>query len=67
MLRWPVLQCGFLEVMVKKILVVDDEVDLIRLLKYNLEKEGYETLSASDVAVIRESTRFTDKPPTALK
>ncbi|UXP32577.1 response regulator transcription factor [Reichenbachiella agarivorans] len=26
----------------KKILVVDDEVDILDLLKYNLEKEGYE-------------------------
>ena len=26
--------------MVKKILIVEDESDLIKLLKYNLEKEG---------------------------
>ncbi|MEA1968188.1 MAG: response regulator transcription factor [Thermodesulfobacteriota bacterium] len=29
-----------------KILIVDDEEDIIELVKYNLEKEGYETLSA---------------------
>ncbi|MEJ6750754.1 MAG: DNA-binding response regulator, partial [Bacteroidia bacterium] len=27
--------------MVKKILIVDDEQDIVELLKYNLEKEGY--------------------------
>jgi len=26
----------------KKILVVDDEIDILDLLKYNLEKEGYQ-------------------------
>ncbi|HEX8549830.1 MAG TPA: response regulator transcription factor [Cytophagaceae bacterium] len=31
-----------------KILVVDDEVDIIDLLKYNLEKEGYEVISCSN-------------------
>jgi two-component system, OmpR family, alkaline phosphatase synthesis response regulator PhoP len=34
--------------MPKRILVVDDEADIIRLLKYNLEKEGFEVLTASD-------------------
>lgn len=31
-----------------KILVVDDEEDIISLLKYNLQKEGYDVISASD-------------------
>lgn len=31
-----------------KILIVDDEPDILDLLKYNLEKEGYEILTASD-------------------
>ena len=31
-----------------RILVVEDEKDLSRLLKYNLEKEGYEVLVAAD-------------------
>lgn len=30
----------------KKILVVDDEEDILELLKYNLEKQGYEVLQA---------------------
>lgn len=30
------------------ILIVEDEVDLVTLLKYNLEKEGFRTLTASD-------------------
>jgi two-component system phosphate regulon response regulator PhoB len=30
------------------ILIVEDEVDLVTLLKYNLEKEGFRTLSAND-------------------
>lgn len=31
-----------------KILVVDDEADIVELLKYNLEKEGYEVKTASN-------------------
>lgn len=33
-----------------KILIVDDEKDILDLLEYNLEKEGYEVLKASDGA-----------------
>ena len=32
----------------KKILVVDDEPDIIEILKYNLEKEGFEMFSANN-------------------
>lgn len=32
--------------MKNKILIVDDEKDIVEMLKYNLEKEGYEVLSA---------------------
>ena len=32
----------------KKILVVDDEKDILELLKYNLEKEGYEVSTANN-------------------
>ncbi len=32
----------------KRILVVDDEKDILDLLKYNLEKEGYEVLTANN-------------------
>jgi two-component system, OmpR family, alkaline phosphatase synthesis response regulator PhoP len=34
--------------MVSTILVVDDEKDILELLKYNLEKEGYRVLTAQD-------------------
>lgn len=34
--------------MPKKILVVDDEKDIVDLLKYNLTKEGYQVISASN-------------------
>lgn len=34
--------------MIKKILVVDDEEDIVDLIRYNLEKEGYSVASASD-------------------
>jgi two-component system alkaline phosphatase synthesis response regulator PhoP len=32
----------------KKILIVDDESDILDLLEYNLEKEGYEVIKAMD-------------------
>ena len=31
-----------------KILIVDDEADILELLEYNLEKEGYQVLTATD-------------------
>ena len=34
--------------MSKTILLVDDEKDILELLKFNLEKEGYKTISAMD-------------------
>lgn len=34
--------------MAVRILVVDDEADIVRMLKYNLEKEGYDVLTASN-------------------
>lgn len=34
--------------MKEKILIVEDEKDLARLLQYNLEKEGYQVVSAND-------------------
>ena len=34
--------------MAKKILIVDDEKDIIDLLKFNLKNEGYDTLTARD-------------------
>ena len=35
--------CGYM-----KILIVDDEVDILELLEYNLVKEGYQVLTATD-------------------
>lgn len=37
--------------MAKKILLVEDETDLIKLLKYNLEKEGFKVSYATDGSV----------------
>jgi len=34
--------------MAKRILIVDDEQDILDLLRFNLENEGYETVTASD-------------------
>src|SRR5690348_5770447 len=34
--------------MAPRILIIEDEKDIVRLLKYNLEKEGYATLAAYD-------------------
>ncbi|MFA5975229.1 MAG: response regulator transcription factor [Elusimicrobiota bacterium] len=34
--------------MSKRILIVEDEKDIAKLLRYNLEKEGYETFPAAD-------------------
>jgi phosphate regulon transcriptional regulator PhoB len=46
--------------MVKKILIVEDEHDLIKLLKYNLEKEGFKVAHTTDgslaLAEIRRET-----------
>jgi DNA-binding response OmpR family regulator len=42
-----------------RVLIIEDEKDIVRLLKYNLEKEGYEVVSASDgeagIALARQS------------
>jgi two-component system response regulator VicR len=34
--------------MAKKILIVDDEQNIVDILKFNLRKEGYETIEAYD-------------------
>jgi DNA-binding response OmpR family regulator len=34
--------------MKETILIVEDEKDIIKMLEYNLKKEGFKTLSASD-------------------
>jgi two-component system, OmpR family, alkaline phosphatase synthesis response regulator PhoP len=43
--------------MVKKILVVEDESDLIKLLKYNLEKEGFRVSYATDGSIALAEVR----------
>jgi DNA-binding response OmpR family regulator len=37
----------------QKILVVDDEEDILEILKYNLEKEGFEVKTAGDGNALR--------------
>lgn len=44
-----------------RILVVDDEVHILELLKYNLEKEGYEVATATDGVACLASVR--EHPP----
>jgi DNA-binding response OmpR family regulator len=41
----------------KKVLIVEDESDLVKLLKYNLEKEGFKVSYASDGAVALAEAR----------
>ena len=43
--------------MSKKILIVEDENDLIKLLKYNLEKEGFRVSYATDGSVALAEVR----------
>ena len=33
----------------QKILIVDDEPDILELIEYNLKKEGYQVFTASNV------------------
>ncbi|AWW29848.1 DNA-binding response regulator [Echinicola strongylocentroti] len=48
-----------------KVLVVDDEPDIIEILTYNLEKEGYEVASASDgIKAVQTAAKF--KPDVIL-
>ena len=32
----------------EKILIVEDEKDIVKMLEYNLKKEGFRTISAQD-------------------
>ena len=47
----------FIVVVSKKILIVEDESDLIKLLKYNLEKEGFRVNYATDGSVALAEVR----------
>ncbi len=42
-----------------KVLVVDDEPDIVEILKYNLQKEGYEVATAEDgVKAVKTAAKF---------
>ncbi len=42
-----------------KVLVVDDEPDIVEILKYNLQKEGYEVATAEDgIKAVKIATKF---------
>jgi two-component system alkaline phosphatase synthesis response regulator PhoP len=42
-----------------KVLIVDDEPDIVEILKYNLQKEGYEVATAEDgIKGVRVATKF---------
>ena len=43
--------------MVKKVLIVEDDSDLVKLLKYNLEKEGFKVNYATDGAIALAEAR----------
>lgn len=43
--------------MLKKVLIVEDETDLVKLLKYNLEKEGFKVNYATDGTVALAEAR----------
>ncbi len=43
--------------MSKKILIVEDEHDLVRLLKYNLEKEGFRVHAVTDGSLVLQEMR----------
>lgn len=46
---WSTVGCIIAEMdMPKKILIVDDDQDIVDLVKYNLEKEGYKCYTAND-------------------
>ena len=48
-----------------KIMIVEDETALVTLLKYNLEKQGYETIAVMDGKDVI-STALTEKPDLVL-
>lgn len=48
--------------MAYKILVVDDEVDLLEILSFNLEKSGYDTLTASSAEAAYDIIKEESQP-----
>src|SRR5688572_30687939 len=49
--------CALLITMSKKILIVEDEHDLIKLIKYNLEKESFRVNYTSDGSLVMAEMR----------
>src|SRR6476469_9594266 len=49
----------------RKVLIADDEPDIIEMLKYNLEKEGYQVSTAKDGDEAIDKSRFV-KPDLVL-
>ena len=43
----------------RKVLIADDEPDILEILKYNLEKEGYQVITAKDGSEAIEKARLT--------
>lgn len=41
-------QSSFMDTRIRRVLIADDEPDIIEILKYNLEKQGYQVISARD-------------------
>lgn len=46
----------------KKVLIADDEPDILEILKYNLEKEGYQVITAKNGDEALEMARQTQPP-----
>ena len=48
-----------METRVRKVLIADDEPDILEILKYNLSNEGYEVFTAKDGDEALEKARRT--------
>jgi two-component system alkaline phosphatase synthesis response regulator PhoP len=46
----------------KKVLIADDEPDILEILKYNLEKEGYQVITAKNGDEALEMAKQTQPP-----
>jgi len=57
LLRGVLAFCVITFIVVKKVLIIEDETDLVKILKYNLEKEGYKVSYATDGSVAMSEIR----------
>lgn len=48
-----------MDVKVRKVLIADDEPDIVEILKYNLDKEGYQVITAKDGDEAIEKAKLT--------